>query len=86
MGFRLETKDGILVYATDNEPGDETFDKNVRKLAEGADVLIYDSQYLPEEYEGPAARLGTQSLARSGQHRDAERRQGTGAVSSRSRP
>jgi phosphoribosyl 1,2-cyclic phosphodiesterase len=50
MGFRLETKDGILVYATDNEPGDEVFDKNVRKLAEGADVLIYDSQYLPEEY------------------------------------
>jgi len=51
MGFRLETKNGILVYATDNEPGDEVFDKNVRKLAEGADVLIYDSQYLPEEYE-----------------------------------
>ena len=51
MGFRLETKDGILVYATDNEPGDEVFDKNVRKLAEGADILIYDSQYLPEEYE-----------------------------------
>jgi ribonuclease BN (tRNA processing enzyme) len=22
----------------------------VRKLAEGADVLVYDSQYLPEEY------------------------------------
>jgi phosphoribosyl 1,2-cyclic phosphodiesterase len=52
MGFRLETRDGILVYATDNEPGDECFDKAVRKLAEGADVLIYDAQYLPEEYEG----------------------------------
>jgi ribonuclease BN (tRNA processing enzyme) len=51
MGFRLETKEGILVYATDNEPGNEVFDKNVRKLAEGADVLIYDAQYLPEEYE-----------------------------------
>ena len=51
MGFRLETKEGVLVYATDNEPGDPVFDKNVRKLAEGADVLIYDSQYLPEEYE-----------------------------------
>jgi len=50
MGFRLETKEGIVVYATDNEPGHEVFDKNVRKLAEGADVLIYDSQYLPEEY------------------------------------
>jgi ribonuclease BN (tRNA processing enzyme) len=51
MGFRLETQDGILVYATDNEPGDELFDRNVRKLADGANVLIYDSQYLPGEYE-----------------------------------
>jgi phosphoribosyl 1,2-cyclic phosphodiesterase len=51
MGFRLETKDGVVVYATDNEPGDADFDKAVRKLAEGADVLIYDAQYLPEEYE-----------------------------------
>jgi phosphoribosyl 1,2-cyclic phosphodiesterase len=50
MGFRLETRAGTLVYATDNEPGDEYFDKAVRKLAEGADVLIYDAQYLPEEY------------------------------------
>jgi phosphoribosyl 1,2-cyclic phosphodiesterase len=51
MGFRLETADGVMVYATDNEPGQALFDKNVRKLAAGADVLIYDSQYLPEEYE-----------------------------------
>ena len=51
LGFRLETKDGILVYATDNEPGHPVFDKNVRKLAQGADLLIYDAQYLPEEYE-----------------------------------
>lgn len=51
LGFRLESKDGVLVYATDNEPGDAQFDKAVRKLAEGADILIYDAQYLPEEYE-----------------------------------
>jgi phosphoribosyl 1,2-cyclic phosphodiesterase len=51
LGFRLEAKEGVLVYATDNEPGDAAFDKNVRKLAEGADILIYDAQYLPEEYE-----------------------------------
>jgi phosphoribosyl 1,2-cyclic phosphodiesterase len=51
MGFRLETKEGVVVYATDNEPGDAGFDKNVRKLAAGADILIYDSQYLPEEYQ-----------------------------------
>jgi len=56
MGFRMETKDGVLVYATDNEPGDAAFDKSVRQLAEGADVLIYDAQYLPEEYA--AAKRG----------------------------
>ena len=51
MGFRIESKEGVVVYATDNEPGDKEFDAKVRKLAEGADVLIYDAQYLPEEYE-----------------------------------
>jgi phosphoribosyl 1,2-cyclic phosphodiesterase len=50
MGFRLETKEGVIVYATDNEPGDAVFDKKVRELAADADVLIYDAQYLPEEY------------------------------------
>ena len=51
LGFRLECNGKVLVYATDNEPGDPVFDKNVRKLAAGADVLIYDAQYLPEEYK-----------------------------------
>jgi ribonuclease BN (tRNA processing enzyme) len=51
LGFRIESKEGVLVYATDNEPGEPQFDKSVRKLAEGADILIYDAQYLPEEYE-----------------------------------
>jgi phosphoribosyl 1,2-cyclic phosphodiesterase len=50
LGFRMETQGKVIVYATDNEPGDPVFDKNVRKLAEGADLLIYDAQYLPEEY------------------------------------
>jgi phosphoribosyl 1,2-cyclic phosphodiesterase len=50
LGFRMETRNGVLVYATDNEPGQPLFDKQVRKLAEGADVLIYDAQYLPDEY------------------------------------
>ena len=50
LGFRMETEGKVIVYATDNEPGDPVFDKSVRKLAEGADLLIYDAQYLPEEY------------------------------------
>ena len=56
LGFRVETKEAVLVYATDNEPGDPDFDKAVRKLAEGADVLIYDAQYLPDDYA--AKRVG----------------------------
>jgi len=57
LGFRIETKDNkVLVYATDNEPGHPLFDKAVRKLAAGADLLIYDAQYLPDEYA--ARRIG----------------------------
>jgi phosphoribosyl 1,2-cyclic phosphodiesterase len=51
LGYRIESPEGVVVYATDNEPGDSVFDKNVRQLAAGADVLIYDAQYLPEEYQ-----------------------------------
>jgi phosphoribosyl 1,2-cyclic phosphodiesterase len=51
LGFRVESKEGIFVYATDNEPGDSVFDKSVRRLAESADILIYDAQYLPDEYQ-----------------------------------
>src|SRR5262249_22092099 len=40
----------VVVYATDNEPGAPDFDRNVRKLAEGADVFIYDAQFTPYEY------------------------------------
>jgi phosphoribosyl 1,2-cyclic phosphodiesterase len=51
LGFRMEANGAVFVYATDNEPGHAFFDHNVRKLAEGADVLVYDAQYLPAEYE-----------------------------------
>lgn len=50
MGFRAEHNGKVLVYATDNEPGDPRGDDNVRALAQGADVLVYDSQYTPHEY------------------------------------
>jgi len=50
IGFRMECNGNILVYATDNEPGSPEHDRNVRRLAEGADVFIYDAQYTPLEY------------------------------------
>ena len=50
IGFRLECGGNVLVYATDNEPGSPEHDRNIRKLAEGADIFIYDGQYTPLEY------------------------------------
>ncbi len=41
----------MIVYATDNEAGDRAGDRNLRELAQGADVLIYDAQFTPEEYD-----------------------------------
>ncbi len=50
LGYRMESGGKVVVYATDNEPGVPETDRNVRQLAEGADVLIYDAQYTPLEY------------------------------------
>lgn len=50
LGYRLECRGKVIVYATDNEPGDAKGDANVRMLAQGADALVYDAQYTPEEY------------------------------------
>jgi phosphoribosyl 1,2-cyclic phosphodiesterase len=49
LGYRFDTTAGSIVYATDTEPGVPEFDKGIRQLAQGADVLIYDAQYSPEQ-------------------------------------
>jgi len=48
-GYRLEHAGQTIVYATDTEHF-SCVDPTLRKLASGADILIYDSQYTPEEY------------------------------------
>jgi phosphoribosyl 1,2-cyclic phosphodiesterase len=55
--YRVEHDGQTVVYATDTEHGPE-IDTKLKKLSEGADVLIYDSQYTPEEYAGKAGRGG----------------------------
>ena len=50
-GFRVESPSSTVVYASDLEPGNRDLDRLVRESAEGADALIYDSQFTPEEYE-----------------------------------
>jgi len=49
LGYRFETPAGTIVYATDNEPGKPELDRNLLKLAEGADIFINDAQYTPEQ-------------------------------------
>ncbi|MBK5291653.1 MAG: MBL fold metallo-hydrolase [Acidobacteriia bacterium] len=49
-GYRLSAGGARIVYATDHEPGNEECDRRLLQMADGADLLIIDSQYLPEEY------------------------------------
>jgi ribonuclease BN (tRNA processing enzyme) len=49
--YRIDHGAGSLVLATDVEAGDPESDEKLVALAEGADVLIHDAQYLPEEIE-----------------------------------
>ncbi|MEJ7600602.1 MAG: MBL fold metallo-hydrolase [Kofleriaceae bacterium] len=48
-GFRLEHGGHSIVYATDTEHF-ACVDPTLKKLAAGADILIYDSQYTADEY------------------------------------
>jgi phosphoribosyl 1,2-cyclic phosphodiesterase len=49
--YRIDHGGRSAVYATDTEHYN-VVDPRLTKLAKGADVLIYDSQYTPEEYAG----------------------------------
>lgn len=48
-GFRLEHDGHSIVYATDTEHF-ACVDPTLKKLAAGADILVYDAQYTPAEY------------------------------------
>jgi phosphoribosyl 1,2-cyclic phosphodiesterase len=53
--YRIDHGGKSVVYATDTEHY-ACVDPTLRALAEGADVLIYDTQYTPEEYRGDNGR------------------------------
>jgi phosphoribosyl 1,2-cyclic phosphodiesterase len=51
--YRVDHQGRSVVYATDTEHADNGEpDAQLLGLARGADVLIYDAQYTPEEYSG----------------------------------
>lgn len=49
VGYRIEADGAVFVLATDTEPGSPFHDRSVRDLAYGADALVYDAQYTPEQ-------------------------------------
>jgi ribonuclease BN (tRNA processing enzyme) len=55
--YRVDYKGKAAVYATDTEHYG-VVDPKLLAIAQGADVLIYDSQYTPEEYSGTAGSGG----------------------------
>jgi len=50
FGYRVSDGTSTVAYCTDTEPRGEGTDEKVLELAQGADLLIYDSQFTPEEY------------------------------------
>jgi phosphoribosyl 1,2-cyclic phosphodiesterase len=53
VAYRVEAGGRALVFATDTEHGG-TPDGRLVALSEGADLLVHDAQYTPDEYEGRA--------------------------------
>ena len=51
VGYRIVHPQRTVVYATDHEHGDPAADLLLRRMSANADVLIYDAQYLPSEYQ-----------------------------------
>jgi len=49
--YRIDGPNRSIVIATDCERGDARADEVLRELADGADMLVHDAQYSPEEYE-----------------------------------
>lgn len=50
-GYRIGSHAGLIVYASDFEHGDPHSDRLLLESARNAELLIYDAQYTPEEYE-----------------------------------
>jgi len=69
VGFRIAAEGRVFVYLTDNELADGNHERFI-DFCRGADLLIHDAQYLPEELEshqgwGHSSYLEVLDLARA---------------------
>jgi len=60
-GYRIEADGQVLVLATDMEQGSPFHDRRVRALAQDADLLIFDSQFTPQQLQGEKKGWGHSS-------------------------
>src|SRR5579862_1632548 len=74
VAYRVEADGCKFVLATDTEPGSALHDRSLRELARGADVLVYDSQYTPEQLQGAKKGWGHSSWLAGNFLRSSERR------------
>jgi phosphoribosyl 1,2-cyclic phosphodiesterase len=65
LGFRFDTPAGSIVYATDNEPGRREFDATLLELCAGAEILVNDAQFTPEQLAGSRKGWGHSSWLES---------------------
>jgi len=60
-GYRIEADGSVFALATDTEPGSPLHDRAVRTLVQDADLLLYDSQYTPQQSQGEKKGWGHSS-------------------------
>ena len=53
VGYRVSYQDKAAAYITDTEHFSDRLDENVLRLAQDADVMIYDATYTEAEYHDP---------------------------------
>jgi len=49
-GYQIRSSGATVLFVPDREGGDEQLDLEIRKIAQGADLLIHDAQYTADEY------------------------------------
>jgi ribonuclease BN (tRNA processing enzyme) len=50
LAYKIQVPQATIVIATDHETGNGPLDDSFMEFCKGADILVYDAQYTPEEY------------------------------------
>jgi ribonuclease BN (tRNA processing enzyme) len=49
-GYRVDSPNASMIYVSDHEHGKTEIDDRIVKNAAGADIMIYDAHFTPDEY------------------------------------